>query len=548
MDTNHLKEGTILYQRYVIHQVLGVGGFGIIYSAFDTLINSMVSVKEFYVEDCMSRSTEDGCQVIFSTDEKDENRLKQCHAMFLHEIQVMQQIKNVPYTPRMKNSFSENGTEYIVMSLIKGKSLMDIVQKKGKLKPGELFPLLETVVTAIKELHKLDIIHRDISPGNMLLHEDGDLYLIDFGGATSINENSPLWYPQVVEHIGFQSPEYRSIRQQGCWTDVYSLCAVIIYLLSGEGVPDPADRTIYDDLSQRILHLSLSGKQQNVLRKGLQINPSHRYDNVKQFYEELCAGEKRDFRPKQVHYCAGTQIGDRQVNQDNLMVDGLFYYEGRDFIKHGIIECEKDELHIVAVCDGVGGSQSGELASRAAVQALDHFIDYFRNSDHLPERLIEEQLDQMNEKIITLGEKIGTTATTVSLLVWKKNQYYIANIGDSPIFLKRGFRLSALHTPHTKARAHELEGKPIQLKDKHTLMNYLGRQQVAGSQLASFRHGYIKKGDTFLLCSDGITNMIDTHRLNQILGHSEKWAIEKIYKILKPKAKKDNCSAIILKF
>lgn len=529
MDRKQLEIGTLLHERYLIREVIGQGGFGIIYGAFDTLINSMVAVKEF-------------------SPREEGERLEQCRRMFLHEIRIMEQTKNVPYTPRLKDAFSENGTEYIVMSLIRGKSLMEIAKKKGKLKAGEVLPMLSTVMIALKEMHKLRIIHRDISPGNMLLAEDGDLYLIDFGGATSVDEDSPLWNPQIVKHVGFQAPEYNDIKQQGFWTDTYSFCAVILYLLSGEGVPDPASRSTYDDMPQRVMKLSLSGKQQSALRKGLLIDQARRYDSIKECYEDLYGDLKKKYAPSQVRFCACTQIGDRQINQDNLMVDGLFYYEGRDFCKQGVIDCGENQLHIVAVCDGVGGSQSGELASRAAVQALDHFIDYFRDSEELPERLIEEQLDQMNEKIITLGKKIGTTATTVSLLVWKKNQYYIANIGDSPIFLKRGFKLLPMHTAHTKARAKQLEGMNFDYQDKHTLMNFLGKKHVAGSQIASFRHGYLRKGDTFFLCSDGITNQIDLDRLNRFLGKSEKKAIDTIYRILKRKEKKDNCTAVVVKF
>lgn len=547
MNIKYLKIGTKLNQRYIIREVIGSGGFGIIYSAFDTLINSMVAIKEFYIQECMGRS-EDGRQVFFSENQNLQNQINQSKAMFLHEIEIMKQTQNVPYTPRMKESFSENGTEYIVMSYIRGTTLMDILKKKGTIKAGDLFRMLNTVMTALIEMHKLQIIHRDISPGNMILCEDGDLYLIDFGGATSVDMESPLWNPQIVEHIGFHAPEYNCLNQQGYWTDIYSLCAVIVYLLSGDPVQDPQNRSAYDALPQIITRLKLSGKQQSILRKGLQIDYNQRYHSIKQFYEELYGEIKKKYVPEKVRYCACTQIGDRKINQDNLMVDGIFYFEGRDFCKHGEITCQGEQLHLIAVCDGVGGSQSGELASRAVVQALDHFVDYFRDSDELPERLIEEQLNQINEKIITLGKKIGTTATTVSLLLWKKNQYYIANIGDSPIYLKRKFRLYPMHTPHTKARAKQLEGKQFSYQDKHTLMNYLGKEGVAGSQIASFRHGYLQKGDTFLICSDGITNKIDLDRLKRYLGKKETRAVEIIYRVLKTKANKDNCTAVVIKF
>lgn len=97
-----------------------------------------------------------------------------------------------------------------------------------------------------------------------------------------------------------------------------------------------------------------------------------------------------------ITYEARTDIGTRKVNQDNLMVDGLFYYEGTDFRRNGTIDCRSDEIHMAAVCDGVGGSNHGELASRAVIQALRHFLEHYGTSEALPERLIEGLLDQVN--------------------------------------------------------------------------------------------------------------------------------------------------------
>lgn len=549
MTENALQNGTKLKDRYLIQKVIGTGGFGVIYEAFDLLLNRNVAIKEFFVEGCMTRDKQNKKAISVNPDEDSIKKISRCRKMFLHEIKIMELIQNVPYITRIKDNFAENGTEYIVMNLLQGMTLSEYAKKHGgRIKTSILLKMLKTVMLALEEMHRLQVIHRDISPGNLFLTEDEDLYLIDFGGATSFNNESELYNPQVIEHIGFHAPEYENTALQGAWTDIYSLSATIVYLITGEGVPTAENRSAFDALPQMLMRSKLSNKQQNAIMLGMKINPQNRYDSIDKFRTELYGEEKEEYVPKNVLFGAGTHIGSKNVNQDNLMVDGLFYYEGTDFIKSGKINCESDTIHVVGVCDGVSGANSGELASRAVAQALDHFVDYYRNSDVLPERLLEELLDQINEKIIILGEKIGKTATTVSFLLWQGNEFYAVNIGDSPIFLLRKWKLSRLSTPHTLATTKQMEGKEITLRDNHVLMNFVGKRDVAGSQIAAYHHGYLKKGDTFFLCTDGITDKIDRDRLKMLLLKSENSAIKSMFKIVKTKQNVDNCSGIVLKF
>lgn len=179
---------------------------------------------------------------------------------------------------------------------------------------------------------------------------------------------------------------------------------------------------------------------------------------------------------------------------------------------------------------------------------MQHFLEHYGASEALPERLIEDLLDQVNEKIIALGSKIGITATTVSFLLWKGNQFYAVNIGDSPIYLLRQGRFSCISTPHTKAQVNLMSGNPVTPKDRHTLMNYLGKQGVAGSQIAAYYHGYLQKGDTFLLCSDGVSNKIDRDRLKKYLSRKRNHTLNIMWRVIKRSRDNDNCSAVILKF
>lgn len=549
-----LVKGTKLNDRYIVDGVIGSGGFGITYVAFDLLLNSMVAIKEFFVAGCMERDANNKKAVILPENGQAFEKVERSKMHFLREIEIMKAIQNVPYISRIRDDFYENGTYYIVMNLLHGKSLEAYRKENSRpMKTAELLEPLEHVLSALYEMHALGIIHRDISPGNLFLTEGGDLYLIDFGTATSLDTKSKLWNGDFFEHKGFQAPEYREVKMQGAWTDIYSLCATVVYLLTGDAVPLPEERMQFDEVPSMLLRRGLSTRQQNALMHGLNLDIQARCDSALELLQEFGSAQIKesfigDSATKEAKYCACTSVGSRKINQDNLIVDGLFYFEGTDFTKSGSIETSPDEIHLVAVCDGVGGARSGELASRAVVQALNHFLTQQRKSETIPERLLPELLDQMNEKIISLSKKIGQTGTTLSLLLWKGNQYYIVNIGDSPVFLLRKRKLTQLSAAQTMAAKKEMMGDTILLSDRHTLVNYLGRDAIAGSQMMAYRHGYLKKGDTFLLCSDGISNKIDKDRLKRFLGKSEKGAIQAMYRVISRCINNDNCSAIVVKF
>ena len=285
--------------------------------------------------------------------------------------------------------------------------------------------------------------------------------------------------------------------------------------------------------------------------KGLSLETNRRFTDIGQLYAELY-GEtltEENFPEKwHVFYHAKTYTGSKPVNQDNFMVDTAFYYKGEDCEQAGTIVCSPKEIHAAAVCDGVGGANHGELASKAAIQAMIHFVEAYPESNVLPDRLLEELLDQINEKILQFGEKIGQTATTLSVFMWRGNRYYAVNIGDSPIFLLRKEKMKQLSTAHTKAALNLMTQKPVQRSDWNTLTQFLGKKGVSGSQMAAFHYGKLQKGDIFLICSDGVSKKIERSRLKSYLAKREKESIPAIFKTIKRSKYNDNCTAIVLKF
>lgn len=515
-----LKSGLRIKNRYELISLIGSGGFGATYKAVDHLVNRYVAIK-------VSESS------------------------LSHEAHVLRELKNVPHISHLYDYFVENHTHFIVMRLVTGISLTAYQKECGGTIPSNfLKQILPSALIAINQMHKQGIIHRDISPGNFILTEENTLYLIDFGAATSISQTA-LMNHVIFRHKGFDSPEQKDLKSQGPWTDVYSLCSTIFYLLTGEGVPSVEDRINYDPIPGILMHASLSNKMQNALIKGLSPDICKRYQSIHDFSIDFLGDEKKntfEHPSYAVEYHARTDIGSRPVNQDNFMVDQLFAYVGEDCAIDGIIDCEEEDLHIVALADGVASQNHGELASKAAIQAVSHFIDAFRYSKDLPQQLLEDFLNQLNEKIITLGNKIGKTASTITIFMWKKNEYIIANIGDSPAYCLSDKKLCKLTFSHTLVNEKLEAGIPVSAKDLHSLTRYLGKRNIAGSEMAFLRSGIIHKGDVFLLCSDGIANIITDSEKRTLLKKDGQKAIKSIFKCAYKHSNMDNCTAIILKF
>lgn len=515
-----LKKGTRLKNRYEILDVIGSGGFGTTYKAIDHLINRFVAIK---------------------VSESDLS----------HEAKILRAINNVPHICHIYDYFIHKNLHCIVMRLVQGKSLSSYQKEHGgTISPANLKTLLPSVLITLDQMHSYGIIHRDISPGNFIVTNDDTLYLIDFGTATALKQ-SFLFSQVIFNHKGLDAPEKGNLSAQGPWTDIYSLCATIVYLLTGEGIPLAKDRSVYDNVPSLLVKTGLPSNMQGALRRGLSVETNMRYQSIhdfsRDFFEREDASENNaDYY--QVHYHAKTEIGSRPINQDNFMIDSLFAYAGEDCEIKGYVDCLRDELHVVALADGVASANHGELASKAAIQAVSHFIDAFKYSDELPLNLLEEFLNQLNEKIISLSKKLGKSASTLTIFLWKNNDYVVANIGDSPLYALSNKKLTKLTTSHTLANEKIKNGETITARDVHSLTAYLGKEGIAGSQLASFKTGTIKKGDIFLLCSDGVSGMLTDEEKARFMKKDGDKAIASIYKCAHKHLNMDNCSAIILKF
>ncbi len=233
-----LPEGTITGGRYRLDKVLGVGGYGITYKGMDTRLDKVVAVKEYYpsfwVSRYADRSKEVNCmREAWEAYEKGMER-------FLEEAKTLASLSDIPEVVRVSDFYEENNTAYLIMDFLDGQNLKQMADGfGGRIPPEVLIPVLEPLIKALGKIHKKGLIHRDISPDNIMMLEDGTTKLIDFGNARDTTNNKSM---TLAMKQGFAAPEQYKSRGQGTFTDVYGICATMYYCMTGKLPPQAMER------------------------------------------------------------------------------------------------------------------------------------------------------------------------------------------------------------------------------------------------------------------------------------------------------------------
>ena len=182
-ESQWLRPGTLLNGRYEIGAVLGQGGLGVTYTGFDTILNMRVAVKEYFPSAIAKRNTQDFPKITVTQSENKDIFVKE-RARFLEEARNLAQFENNPDIVNVKDYFILNDTAYIVMEFIEGNTLdEEQTKRKKKYTFDEAYQLLHPIINALEEVHQAGLIHRDVSPANIMVQPNGKSKLMDFGSA-----------------------------------------------------------------------------------------------------------------------------------------------------------------------------------------------------------------------------------------------------------------------------------------------------------------------------------------------------------------------------
>lgn len=231
-----LSHGEML-NWYRIERVLGRGGFGVIYLATDTNLDHQVAIKEYRVLDSA------GSYQTQVDPAAEKAKAGEGVQRFISEARNLVRFKH-PNIVRVMSVFELNNTAYIVMEFEEGIDFREYLQNDQNRRESALKTLLVPIADGLAQVHKSGFIHRDIKPANILVRTDGTPVLLDFGSARSSHSahTEPLTALVSAGYAPLEQYSGGSEREQGPWTDIYALGAVLYFAVTGLEPVDSAKR------------------------------------------------------------------------------------------------------------------------------------------------------------------------------------------------------------------------------------------------------------------------------------------------------------------
>ena len=253
----------LINDRYELKKEIRRGGFGVTWYAWDTNLDMPVAIKEF-------------------SDPDPEHRRK-----FIREARSLAKVSGARGIVNVRDYLEADGKAYMVMEYLDGEDLSARIDRTGRLGFDETWQLLLPLMGVLKKLHESGMIHRDVSPDNIRITEDGEVKLLDFGSVSNLTSEN-LTRTVTVKPGYAPIEQYSGAAEQGPWTDVYSLCATIYKCITGRKPADSLVRSFHDELERpSALGVKISPEEEKVLMKGLSVNPKERYDTVNGFIDAM---------------------------------------------------------------------------------------------------------------------------------------------------------------------------------------------------------------------------------------------------------------------
>lgn len=284
---HHIPPGTILLNRYLFGRVLGEGGFGITYIACDLRLDLKVAIKEYFPTDKANRHSAASLDVTSYTGTATSN-YESCKRKFLSEARTMAKMDKQPEVVSVRDFFELNNTAYIVMEFVDGTNFRELVkQQGGKIPAQQLLTTIEPLFDALSAMHAAGLVHRDISPDNLML-EHGKVRLLDFGCARESATGTDT-LTIALKH-GFAPIEQYTNHGQGPWTDIYALAGTIYFCITGKAPVRSTDRLLGDELIlPSKLGIDLTRQQEKALLRAMAIQPRRRFQTMEEFRAALYA-------------------------------------------------------------------------------------------------------------------------------------------------------------------------------------------------------------------------------------------------------------------
>ena len=281
-----LSKGQKINDRYEIIKTIGEGGMANVYLANDTILDRKVAIKVLRGD--------------LSNDEKFIRRFKR-EALSVSNL-------SHPNIVEVYDVGEEDGNYYIVMEYIEGKTLKQLLQKRGALTLNEVIDIMTQLTDGLAHAHEAYIIHRDIKPQNIMIEDNGLVKITDFGIAMALNSTQLTQTNSVMGSVHYLPPEQANGKGSTVKSDIYSLGILMYELLTGS-VPFKGDTAVEIALKHMKEKIPSIRKQnptipqsvENIVLKATDKNPKNRYDNVRDMYKDLQTALQRDNEKRLVY-------------------------------------------------------------------------------------------------------------------------------------------------------------------------------------------------------------------------------------------------------
>ena len=295
-NTMHLQSGTVVNGRYRLGDVLGQGGFGITYLGWDLTLNRKLAVKEFFPSQICGRGR-DSLTVLPLAEQNEafEYGLKK----FMEEAQALARFHDHPCIVSLLDFFNANGTAYIVMPYVEGLTFEQYLKEKGGKIPFDIaLKILMPVMDALREMHGVGLLHRDISPANIYINEKRQVKILDFGSARQAMRDRTQNLTVLFKPGYAPLEQYSTGGRQGPWTDVYAVAATLYRAITGQPPTDAPDRPSHDTLqAPSCVGVSIPAESEAAIINGLTLRPEDRFQTIREFQDAVASGSKAASAP-----------------------------------------------------------------------------------------------------------------------------------------------------------------------------------------------------------------------------------------------------------
>lgn len=281
----------VLAGKYLVGSSLGRGGFGITYVGLNMLLEKRVAIKEYFPSGISCRDA--GGINVRPVSPEMERQFLEGREKALVEARTIARVQNVSNVVSIYDCFGRNNTVYIIMEFIEGETFAARVGREGPLRWRELWPVIRPVGVTLGQLHSLNLIHRDISPDNIMIRKDsGHGVLLDFGAASGVVSGGEENVTALKD--GYAPVEqYRNRSGINGRTDEYSWSATVWFILTGLRPPGALQRKAQqsDPKIPRKMRGRIPEPVRRALLKGMAVQPENRYPTMEDLIRALDAAE-----------------------------------------------------------------------------------------------------------------------------------------------------------------------------------------------------------------------------------------------------------------